>query len=540
MQGTPLQEATAAARTFVNAKCAGDAVSVVAFGYGAYALSRPSSSPIDADSALANLSVDAKSGTALYDGIQLAVEQLAGEDLASRVLVLLTDGHDAGSHTSLDADVAAAKKANVSIYAIGIEGQGFTPEALEKLARETGGQYYSASSPSALADVYASIASTLKHTWRLEYLTSARPGDKLHLDASVVGAGTSTFDYTVPMEGLNFSKPSSPSTLIPQNAYGPGGPLAIAVAVALLFLLGTLLFLAAYRGSWVRTRIAAHVGETKVTSKEKRRKQRLAALSAVFHATEQAFGQMRQWRKVQTMLERADLPLKTVEFFWIMAGAGLGLGMLTAVAGQQPLVIMIAMCLGAGGPFLYVLVKMRRRLKAFEDQLPDVLITIAASLKAGHSFKQGLQAVVDEGQPPASSEFKRVLTETSLGRPLDEALEAMAQRCGSKNFEFAITAVTIQRQVGGSLATLFDMVADTVRQRQQFARKIRSLTAMGRMSAYVLAGIPFFLAIALSFLNPGYMSPLFHTHPGHVLIIVMLSMMLVGSAFLKKIVSFRG
>jgi tight adherence protein B len=540
MQGSPLAEAAAAARSFVRAKCAGDAVSVVAFGYGAYALSRPSSSPIDADSALANLSVDAKSGTALYDGVDLAVQQLAGENLASRVLVLLTDGHDVGSHTSLDAVVAAAKKADVSIYAIGIEGQGFTPDALQRLAHDTGGQYYAASSASALGDVYASIASTLKHTWRLEYLTSARPGDKLHLDATVVGAGESTVDYTVPMEGLNFSKPSAPSKLIPTNAYGPGGPLAIGVAVAMLFLLATLLFLAAYRGSWVRTRIAAHVGETKATSKEKRRERRLATLSAVFRATEQAFGQMRQWRKVQTMLERADLPLKTVEFFWIMAGGGLGLGLLTAVAGQQPLVIMIAMCLGAGVPFVYVLLKMRRRLKAFEDQLPDVLITIAASLKAGHSFKQGLQAVVDEGQPPASSEFKRVLTETSLGRPLDEALEAMAERCGSKNFEFAITAVTIQRQVGGSLASLFDMVADTVRQRQQFARKIRSLTAMGRMSAYVLAGIPFFLAFALSFLNAGYMSPLFHTHAGHILILLMVGMMAVGSAFLKKIVSFRG
>jgi tight adherence protein B len=540
MRGAPLAEAASAARSFVAAKCAGDAVSVVAFGDGAYALSRPSTSPIDANSALANMAVDARQGTALYDGIVLAAQQLGDENLASRVLVLLTDGHDAGSHSSLGQAVAEARKAGVAVYAVGIEGEGFTPDALQRLARETGGQYYAASSASALTGVYASIAAALKHTWRLEYLTTARPGDRLDLDASVVGAGTTSLSYTVPMEGLNFSKPSSPSKLIPTNAYGPGGPLAVGVAVAALVLLAAFLFLAAYRGSWVRTRIAAHVGETKATSKEKRREQRLAALSAVFRATEQAFGQMRQWRKVQQMLERADLPLKTVEFFWIMAVAGLALGLVTAVAGQQPLLILVAMFAGAAVPFLYVLVKMRRRLRRFEDQLPDVLITIAASLKAGHSFKQGLQAVVDEGQPPASSEFKRVLTETSLGRPMDEALEAMAQRAGSKNFEFAITAVTIQRQVGGSLASLFDMVADTVRQRQQFARKIRSLTAMGRMSAYVLGGIPFFLAFAIGFLNPGYMSPMFHTHTGHVLIFLMLGMMGVGSLFLKKIVSFRG
>ena len=86
-----------------------------------------------------------------------------------------------------------------------------------------------------------------------------------------------------------------------------------------------------------------------------------------------------------------------------------------------------------------------------------------------------------------------MLTEAGLGRPMDDALAEMADRIGSENFSFAITAVTIQRQVGGSLASLFDMVAETVRNRQQFARKIRSLTAMGRMSAYTLIAIPFFI-----------------------------------------------
>jgi tight adherence protein B len=176
----------------------------------------------------------------------------------------------------------------------------------------------------------------------------------------------------------------------------------------------------------------------------------------------------------------------------------------------------------------------------FEDQLPDLLITIAASLKAGHSFKQGLQAVVDEGHPPANQELKRVLTETSLGRPMDDALAEMAERLGSANFEFAITAVTIQRQVGGSLATLFDMVADTVRHRQQFARKIRALTAMGRMSAYTLIGIPFFIAGVMTLMNRRYMHPLFFTSGGRFLIILALVMMGFGSLLLKKIVSFRG
>ncbi|TML02934.1 MAG: hypothetical protein E6G36_10585, partial [Actinobacteria bacterium] len=301
-----------------------------------------------------------------------------------------------------------------------------------------------------------------------------------------------------------------------------------------------LFMLSGLRGSWVRSRISVHVGETKGNSKKARKERRLEALGNVFRATEKTFGNLKQWRWIGKMLERGDVPLKTVEFFWIEVVAVVVVFMFSVVMGA-PLPFMVgALVIGGSIPFCVVWLKMRKRIRAFEDQLPDLLITIAAALKAGHSFKQGLQAVVDEGHPPADQEIRRVLTETSLGRPMDDALAEMAERVGSKNFEFAITAVTIQRQVGGSLATLFDMVADTVRQRQQFARKIRALTAMGRMSAYTLIGIPFFIAGTVTLLNGRYMHPLYFTKAGHFMIVLALVMMAFGSLILKKIVSFRG
>jgi tight adherence protein B len=203
---------------------------------------------------------------------------------------------------------------------------------------------------------------------------------------------------------------------------------------------------------------------------------------------------------------------------------------------------MVLMAMGAGGavPFAVIYVKGKQRLKAFENQLPDLLITLAAALKAGHSFKQGLQTVVDEGRPPASKELKRVLTEAQLGRPIDESLNEMAVRLGSKNFEFVITAVTIQRQIGGSLAGLIDMVADTVRQRQQFIRKVRGLTAMGRAGSYVLIGLPFVIAAAITLMNSDYMAPLYYSSAGHKLMFLGFTMMGIGSLLLKKIVSFKG
>jgi len=122
---------------------------------------------------------------------------------------------------------------------------------------------------------------------------------------------------------------------------------------------------------------------------------------------------------------------------------------------------------------------------------------------------------------------------------MDEALAEMAHRVGSKNFEFVITAVTIQRQVGGSLAGLFDMVADTVRNRQQFAKKIKGLTAMGRASAYVLIGLPVFVGGMLTVVNPTYMRPLWYTSTGRTLVLVGLGMIGVGALMLRKIVNFR-
>jgi tight adherence protein B len=538
MRGKPLADASAGARAFVAAKQAADELSVIAFGSKVSTLSPFSNVKRDADLPLGRMKTDSVKGTALYDAIIAAANQLKGNPLPGRVIIVLSDGADNASSGTLATAIKAAGEANASVYAIGIEGEGFTADPLEELASSTGGQYYGAASTSDLAGVYSTIAAALKKTWRVQYVTAARPGDSIRLTASIVGEGSTT--QLAKIQGHTTSGPA-PSKLLPKNAYGPGGPLAIAIAVALLVLLGCLFFLTGIRGSWVRSRIVAHTGEGKGKNAKKNRKERRSeALSTIFAATEKALGHLKQWRAISKMLERADVQLRTVEFVWITLGAGVLTALLALLFGAGP-IILVAVSVAVGMiPFGVVWLKMRKRLKAFEDQLPDLLITIAASLKAGHSFKQGLQAVVEEGHPPANQEFKRVLTEASLGRPLDDALLEMSERMVSKNFEFAITAVTIQRQVGGSLASLFDMVADTVRQRQQFTRKIRALTAMGRMSAYTLIGIPFFLAGVITLVNRTYMRPLYWTHTGHMLILIGLVMIGIGSLILKKIVSFRG
>jgi len=332
-----------------------------------------------------------------------------------------------------------------------------------------------------------------------------------------------------------------PSRLLPSVFYKSVlGTQVMAILSFLIVLLGTTLALTTVKGSRLRRRIAPHLADTPEIKKQKLEQERFAAAAPLFRATESAFAHWKIWPHLDRLVERSDLPIRTVELVYLMFGAGLVGATIATISAQSTLITLALVAVGWLVPIGFVWFKATRRLKAFENQLPDVLITLAAALKAGHSFKQGLQTIVDEGNPPASKEFHRVLAEGRLGRPLELALADMSERLGSKNFEFVITAVRIQQQVGGSLAGLIDMVADTVRQRQQFIRKVKGLTAMGRAGAYTLVGLPFFIAAVITIINPTYMDPLYHSHTGHMMIYTGLAMMAVGSLLLKKIVSFKG
>jgi tight adherence protein B len=541
MAGASLRNATAAARAFVAAKGPNDQVEVVTFGRQAVSLTGFSSSGADADAALAGLNVDSRSGTALWDAVVRAATALGQQGQPGRVIVLVTDGQDVSSSASFAAAVAAAHRAHALVYTIGIAGPGFTPGPLQQLAADTGGLYREASASAELGSLYASIERTLSHTWQLRYVTAARPGESVRISTEIAGVGSATRDVTLGDTGLTVPASSPPSSVLPSSAWRSSlAPVVVAGAVGVLVLLAAWFAAGARRGSWLRNRLAPYLGPSERRTKTKRRRQGRAFMHGLVAATEQAFANVKQFRAVQRLLTRADLPLLASELLYICVGSGLAVALVTFVAGVPFVLVVPFMLVGAAAPLVWVASKARRRMKAFDNQLPDLLITIAASLKAGHSFRHAIQAVVDEGAEPTARELRRVLTETRLGRPMDEALAEMGERIGSKNLSFVLNAVTIQRQIGGSLAGLFDVVAETVRQRQQFARKIRSLTATGRMSAYVLAGLPFLVSALISLISPTYMSPLWHSSTGHMLVGMALVMLGIGSVVLKKIVSFKG
>jgi tight adherence protein B len=538
MRGKPLARAIAAARSFVSASRRDDHVGVVAFGSSALALTDASSPPAAARDQLGGLGVDTAPGTALYDAVVLAAARLAADDRPGRAIVVVTDGKDVSSLNSLPDAIAAARTARAAVYAIGIAGHDFTPYALRRLASATGGSYHAASSAAALSAVYAGLRTELARTWQLSYLTAAAPGTTVKLAVTVPGKGRSLKAFALPASsGIGVDAPSS---VIPAAGYGALGTAAMGLAVGFLLLLACWFWFASRRGGHLQARIEPHLGTVIKNGKVRRRVSRQATRARFSDTIERALVNFKRFRQVQQMIERADLPFRPGELLAVCAAAGLLLGLCSLAVGASGILTLVLLVFGFWVPLGIVSFKARQRVRRFENQLPDLLITLAASLKAGHSFRQGIQSVVEEGAEPAAKEFKRVMNETQLGKPIDDALAHMAERVGSKNFTFVINAVTIQRQIGGSLSGLFDMVAETVRQRQQFGRRVKSLTAMGRMSAYVLVGLPFFIGAVVSLLNPVYMEPLYHTPTGQKMMVGSLVMIGLGSVMLKRIASFRG
>jgi tight adherence protein B len=540
MHGQKLSDAVAAATTFVDGAQSGDTMGVYAFGATPYVgVALPATSAA-AGSGLAALGTGGKPGTAIYGGVQMAAQALATTHASKRAIVLLTDGTSANDTATLAQAVAAAKAAHATIYSVGIEGSAAGQSALRTLASSTGGEFLQATDRPALIAAYGRISADLSSTFSFTYHSLVPKGTPIHLVLSVPGAAPAQTSLVAPGTRAAQTGGSSPALKMPTSTAGRA---AVAGAAALLVLLGALILLSARPGVAVGKRIAAYTEPKKRATIDLPgvSPTKISMLSQLFAATEKIAGSLNYWKRLAFRLEQADLPLRAAEVVYIQLGAALIFGVFGRfVLGLNGLLEIVPLVLGGIVPSLFVRFMARRRLNTFEAQLPEILITLAASLKAGHAFNSALASVVKEGAEPASKELGRVAQEIQLGSTSEVALENMARRMNSTNFGFVVMAVNIQRTVGGSLAEILDMVADTVRQRQQFTRKVKALTAQGRMSAYVLLAMPFLMGLAIFALNPAYMSILFTSSAGKFLIALSLVMMAIGGAIIRKIVSFKG
>jgi tight adherence protein B len=265
----------------------------------------------------------------------------------------------------------------------------------------------------------------------------------------------------------------------------------------------------------------------------------LAQISQV--TTERVSGLLGRGTRTQRWayaLDRAGIRMPLAEFV-IVAGAAVLASMAVGALLADLFVAALMGVLAVGGVLLFVTIRAERRAAAFADALEDLVQLMATNLRAGHSVLQALDGVAKEMDDPTKTEVARVVNEVRLGRDLSQALEETANRMASEDFRWVAQAIAIHRQVGGNLADVLDTVGHTIRERNQIRRQVRALSAEGRLSAWVLFLLPFFVALAMSLLNPDYLAVLTTRPIGWLLIAGALFLMGIGGLWLRKVVEVK-
>jgi tight adherence protein B len=215
------------------------------------------------------------------------------------------------------------------------------------------------------------------------------------------------------------------------------------------------------------------------------------------------------------------------------------LGLVTSMLLRLTVGWVIGGAVGFSLPFVFLRVKRTRRMNAFEEAFPEALDLISRALKAGHAFATGLKMVADEMSEPVGPEFRKTFDEQNFGLPLKDALANLTTRIPLLDVRFFSTAVLIQRETGGNLSEILENLAHVVRERFKILRQVRVYTAHGRLTGYVLLGLPVFLAIALMFINPEHMQLLFTERIGHMMLAATVVMQTVGYFWIKQVVKIE-
>lgn len=190
-------------------------------------------------------------------------------------------------------------------------------------------------------------------------------------------------------------------------------------------------------------------------------------------------------------------------------------------------------------PRFYVRFRQFQRIRKIDSQLVDALILISNSLKSGYSILQGMELVAEEAPHPISYEFRRMLRETNLGYPLEQALDGLSERVPSEDLDLVVTVIKIQRQIGGNLAEILDKIVHTIRERIRIKGEINTLTAQGKLQGIILTLLPPAMCVAIYMMSPDFMTPLFTSLLGKMMIGVAFILQMFGGFMIKKIVEIK-
>ena len=548
-----IAKARSAAARFAAGMPPGTRLGVLSFGTQTKLVQELTTDRTRVQAVIQNLQAEDSGGTALYDAVVKGSQLLAGESGQAN-LVVLSDGKHEGTATTLQEAIKAAKdKAKVTAVAL---DAGFEQDkaALQDLAVETGGKTQSASEDS-LELVFQSVAEALASQYVVDMVLPPGLGKKVELRLEVRANGEVGVldkpDFLLP-PGVSPTATGPATPVGPIAAPGlsrlesPQGMYVLALAGFTAVLIAGLLLFGSMSGGTkpyrvLRQRLSPY-SLTPAISDDKSRVTAFGSSEWAGRATAMAETLVRRGNLEEAFLDRleaAGLNMRVAEFVLISLGSSFIPPLLVLIATRNLVLTVVVVVLGVVGPFLYLSVRAARRQAKFEEQLPSTLQLLSGALQAGHSLQQAVDTVVHEAGDPIASEFQRVLTEARLGRPLEEALEAMAKRTRSVDFDWTVMAIRLQRQVGGNLAEVLSTVAQTIRDRYTLKRQIKALSAEGRLSSIILSVLPVLLFAGLLILNPLFLRPLFTTTMGLMMMGGSVVLMIFGVFWLKKITEIK-
>ena len=532
MDGPRFDAAKAAAHQFISSVPADVSLGIVTFAGDVTTVLVPTTDRNAAQSTLDSLALSKQ--TRLYDGVIQAVDVLGTE--GQRSLLVLSDGADT-SDTPIAQAASAIKDAGVLVDVVALDQKGNALNALQQLATAGQGQVIS-SDPAALQAAFAAEADVLAH----QVLVSATLPSGFDKTEGTIKVTLPTSSGSVSAEAFSTLAPAS-SPIVRDRAWTPpswamyAGPLAIALGIILLVVLMV---------PHKRSRLSAADRVTKYTEAQAVGQDPegggLLDTDVTFaSAKETAANVLRRNKdldaRISARLQAAGSELKSSEWLLVHGAIFFVSGLVGLLLGGGNLLIgALFLAGGLFAPWGFLGLRKSRRRKAFNSSLPDTLQLMSGSLAAGLSLAQSVDTIVREGSEPIASEFRRVLVETRLGVTLEDALEGVAERFDSKDFEWVVMAIKIQRQVGGNLAELLDTVAATMREREYVRRQVAALAAEGKLSAWVLGGLPPLFMVYLLLTNYDYVIVMFQKPLGWAMLAGAATILTVGVFWMSRLI----
>lgn len=533
------EAAKAAADAYLEAVPADVRVGIVTFDSSVSTVLEPTTDRDAARAVIAGLELHRE--TLLYDGVTAAVD-LTGTE-GQRSVLLLSDGVDTGTTTTLDDVTASITGAGTLVDVVSLGQSGDELAAIEAMAEAGRGTVVESSGP-ALTAAFQEEAEALAH----QVLVTAPVPEGFDTEEATVrvvlptdGGDLVASAFVRIQDGAaeGGDTEAAPEVTGPGWA-APGWLLYVGVAVFGLGLITAALMLVPRPAApmTIAERVTAYTRTTGATGPHP---QKPGAEPVLDQARAAAAGMLHRNRgleeRMATRLTAAGSSWKPSEWLLLQVGLVVGAILLGLLAGRGNVIVVLLFVLFALiGPRVYLAVKVGRRRRAFNSSLPETLQLMSGALAAGLSLAQSVDTVVNEGPEPVSSEFKRVLVETRIGLPLEDAFDGVAERFGSKDFAWVVMAIRIQRQVGGNLAELLTTVSATMREREYLRRQVAALAAEGKLSAIILSVLPPGFLVFLQFSNPDYTKPLFNEPLGIAMLVGATVWLGIGVFWMSRLV----